>query len=41
MAESGDIVNYLFDTYKIGETVNESLANYSSNGAQDGHMKIM
>ena len=41
MAESGDIVNYLFDTYKIGETVNESLANYSSDGAQDGHMKIM
>ena len=34
MSESSEIVQYLFDTYKIGENVNESLVNYSTDGAK-------
>ena len=41
ISESADIVKYLFDTYKIGDTVTESLADYSTDGATEGHMKIM
>ena len=41
MSESAEIVQYLMKTYRKGDSVNESMFDYSTEGAADGHMKIM
>jgi len=40
MFESADIVKYLFDTYATGPTVKETLADYTTAGATDGHHTV-
>lgn len=40
MFESADIVKYLFDTYATGPTVKESMADYTTAGATDGHHTV-
>lgn len=41
MSESAEIVQYLIKTYQKGNSVNESMFDYSTEGATDGHMKVM